>query len=93
MTGEALNCIHVIDFEGCARTGIIEFGVVTLRELEIVETRSELCKPDAPVTPQETLVHGLKSDMLDRYAGFAEYQDYFFFTTIFGYFGCPQCLG
>ena len=34
--------VHFIDFEGNSTSGIIEFGVVTLRGGEIAETRTRL---------------------------------------------------
>ncbi|MDR1890606.1 MAG: hypothetical protein LBQ23_00265 [Puniceicoccales bacterium] len=38
-----MNTIHVIDFEGNRNLGISEFGVVTLENFEIINTRTEYC--------------------------------------------------
>ncbi|MGH8018938.1 MAG: 3'-5' exonuclease [Opitutaceae bacterium] len=56
--------VHVIDFEGSSRTGVVEFGVVTLRggAIERVETR--LCRPRRPMLPHEINVHGLRDETL-----------------------------
>lgn len=36
--------LHVIDFEGTRSSGILEYGVVTLCDMEITDTSSVLCK-------------------------------------------------
>jgi DNA polymerase III epsilon subunit-like protein len=51
--------VHVIDFEGSARGGVVEFGVVTLLGGEVREMNTRLCRPRAAVTAEETAVHGL----------------------------------
>lgn len=52
--------IHVIDFEGSARTGVVEYGIVTLHQGEIVHAATRLCAPAAPVPHLDTQCHGLR---------------------------------
>jgi DNA polymerase III epsilon subunit-like protein len=63
--------IHFIDFEGNASSGILEFGVVTLRDGEIVGTQTRLCRATGRVNPEETKVHGLSAEGLVTEAYFA----------------------
>lgn len=51
--------IHVLDFEGSVRTGIIEYGVATLLGGRIVETATRLCSVRAPIPIEESEVHGI----------------------------------
>ncbi len=69
--------IHFIDFEGNAVSGIIEFGVVTLRGSEITATRTRLCAAVGKVRPEETAVHGLDAPTLAGAAPFKDEWDYF----------------
>jgi len=52
--------IHVLDFEGGRRTGVIEYGVATLREGTVAAVQTRLCAAAAPLTLAETAVHGLR---------------------------------
>ena len=69
--------IHFIDFEGNATSGIIEFGVVTLRGGEIAETRTRLCAALGRVAAEDTAVHGLREDMVAAHAPFKAEWEYF----------------
>jgi DNA polymerase-3 subunit epsilon len=51
--------VHVIDFEGSIRTGVVEFGVVTLRGGAIERCAAGICRPRGKVRAEETAVHGL----------------------------------
>ena len=51
--------IHVIDFEGSGRTGVVEFGVATLLGGEVVSASTRLHAPRAPVPAIDTQCHGL----------------------------------
>lgn len=51
--------VHVIDFEGSARTGVVEFGVATLFGGEVVSASTALHAPRAPVPAIDTQCHGL----------------------------------
>ena len=69
--------IHFIDFEGNGTSGIIEFGVVTLRGPEIGATRTRLCQPQGRLTPEDTAVHGLDEAWLAGAAPFGDEWEYF----------------
>ena len=74
--------VHVIDFEGCLRSGIVEFGVVTLLGGEVQSSLGRLCAATGPVWSEDTRVHGLRDDQLtglepfssewERFAGLRE---------------------
>ena len=69
--------IHFLDFEGNAASGIIEFGVVTLRGGEIAGTRTRLCRALGRVAPEDTAVHGLTEPALGTCAPFRDEWEYF----------------
>lgn len=64
--------VHMIDFEGCARSGIVEYGVVTLQGGEVSATIGRLCAPTGPVWSEDTRVHGLQGRDLSGLAPFSE---------------------
>lgn len=69
--------IHFIDFEGSRASGILEFGVVTLRGGAITATRTRRCAPTGRIAPEDTAVHGLHAASLAGLAPFAEEWEYF----------------
>lgn len=69
--------IHFIDFEGNATSGILEYGVVSLRGGDIAATRTRLCRPKGRVTPEDTAVHGLRAEALAGEAPFTDEWEYF----------------
>lgn len=64
--------IHFIDFEGNLRSGILEYGVATLRAGQITATHTRLCAPKARILEDETAVHGLREDDLRGCAPISE---------------------
>ena len=69
--------VHFIDFEGNAASGIIEFGVVTLRRGEIAETKTRLCQASGRISAADAAVHGLQDPDLWEAAPFNEEWEYF----------------
>lgn len=69
--------IHFVDFEGNTASGILEYGVVTLRGGEIAGVRTRLCRPAGRIAPEDTAVHGLRAEALADTAPFADEWDYF----------------
>jgi DNA polymerase-3 subunit epsilon len=63
--------IHFIDFEGNAASGILEYGVVTLRGDAIAATHTRLCRAAGRVSAEETAAHGLTAEGLVTAAYFA----------------------
>jgi DNA polymerase III epsilon subunit-like protein len=64
--------IFFVDFEGSRRCGVLEYGVVGLLRGEIVQTHTRLCRPTGAVRPEDTAVHGLRSEMLESRRVFAD---------------------
>jgi DNA polymerase-3 subunit epsilon len=69
--------IHFIDFEGNGTSGIIEFGVVTLRGGEVAGTRTRLCAAIGRVKAEDTAIHGLAENELRAFAPFRDEWEYF----------------
>jgi DNA polymerase III epsilon subunit-like protein len=74
--------VHVIDFEGNRGSGVVEFGVATLLGGEIVEARSEFCRPHGRIPRREEELHGISErDLLgalpleDHWEYFAKLRD------------------
>ncbi|KAF0093327.1 MAG: DNA polymerase III subunit epsilon [Puniceicoccaceae bacterium 5H] len=67
--------IHVIDFEGHPRYGVIEYGVATVEAGRVTAAATRLCAPTGDIPPADTQVHGLRAQNLTGCAPFAdEYQ-------------------
>lgn len=64
--------LHVIDFEGSRKSGVIEYGIVSLKEGAIVATSTRLCRPTGDILPAESRQHGLHTDALTQIAPFSE---------------------
>lgn len=56
--------IHFVDFEGAVGCGILEYGVVSLREGKIVATATRRCRPTGRVRAEDVAVHGLCAETL-----------------------------
>ncbi|GAB5560622.1 MAG: hypothetical protein SynsKO_22690 [Synoicihabitans sp.] len=69
--------IHFIDFEGSTVSGILEYGVVTMRGDEVVETATRLCRSTGRVRIEDVAVHGIEADAVASEAPFAEAFEYF----------------
>jgi len=64
--------IHFLDFEGSRASGILEYGVVTLRGTEIAAVRTRLCRPTGGVRAEDTAVHGLRPEVLAGESPFSD---------------------
>lgn len=51
--------IHVIDFEGSRQSGIVEYGVVTLRGGRVDATVTGLCRPGGTISDFDRGQHGI----------------------------------
>jgi DNA polymerase-3 subunit epsilon len=69
--------IFFVDFEGSRASGILEFGVVEVRNGKIAGTRTRLCRATGRVRDEDAAVHGLREDALAAHAPFAGEWDYF----------------
>jgi len=64
--------IHFVDFEGSTASGILEYGVVSLRGGEIVAARGRVCRAIGRVRAEDVAVHGLDEAATAGAAPFAE---------------------
>lgn len=64
--------IHFVDFEGSTVSGILEYGVVSLRGGEIVGAVGRVCAPTGRVRPEDAAVHGLDAAATAGAAPFAD---------------------
>ncbi|CAM3093878.1 3'-5' exonuclease [Rariglobus hedericola] len=64
--------IHFVDFEGSIASGILEYGVVTLRGAEILETHTRLCRATGRVRTEDAAVHGLDAATVAGHAPFSD---------------------
>lgn len=69
--------LFFVDFEGSRLSGVLEFGVVTLRDGEIAETRGRLCHPTGRITEEDAAVHGLRPERLAGEPPFSDEWEYF----------------
>lgn len=69
--------IHVMDFEGSRRSGIVEYGVVTLQAGGVTETATRLCAPTGTMHIREVQQHGISASEAERAEPFAHEWDYF----------------
>jgi DNA polymerase III epsilon subunit-like protein len=63
--------IYFIDFEGSTASGILEYGVVTLKGGRVTAAQSRLCAPTGSVRPADTEIHGLRAESLAGLAPFS----------------------
>jgi len=64
--------IHFVDFEGSVASGILEYGVVTMRGAEILRTHTRLCRATGRVRPEDAALHGLDATAVADQAPFAD---------------------
>ena len=57
--------IHVLDFEGTRRSGVIEFGVVSLIEGTLASVHTGMCKPRQSLATEDVRIHGIFNEMID----------------------------
>ena len=66
------HLIHFVDFEGSTVSGILEYGVVSLRGGEIVAARGRICRAVGRVRAEDAALHGLDVASTEAYAPFAD---------------------
>ncbi len=64
--------IHFVDFEGSVGSGILEYGVVSLRGGEIVDTATRLCRATGRVRVEDEAVHGIAAATVAQAAPFTD---------------------
>lgn len=68
--------LHVVDFEGSSRTGVIEYGVVTLLQKEIFSTATKTHTARTSISKLDTQCHGLNDRDLINLTPFESEWDY-----------------
>ncbi len=51
--------IHVLDFEGSAKSGIVEYGFATLLGGKVIDAHTRICGVPEPIPLEEASVHGI----------------------------------
>lgn len=69
--------IHVLDFEGCRRSGIVEYGVVTLHGGRICTTTTRLCRPIGRIDESDFAIHRIRQSDAAAEALFDEEWSFF----------------
>jgi len=69
--------IHILDFEGNGRSGVVEFGVATVQGGAVVSARTEYCKPHGRIPRRERELHGITNQTVARAKPLKAYWDYF----------------
>jgi DNA polymerase-3 subunit epsilon len=64
--------IHFVDFEGSIASGILEYGVVTLRGKEVVSTQTRLCRAMGRIRAEDAAIHGIDAAAVAQHAPFTE---------------------
>lgn len=64
--------IHFVDFEGSTVSGILEYGIVSCRDGEVVATRGRLCRAMGRIRPEDAALHGLDEMRIGACAPFAD---------------------
>ena len=54
------HSIHCLDFEGSRRSGIVEFGLVTIVDFDFMAMETRLCRSIAPIPEIETATHQIR---------------------------------
>ena len=56
--------IHIIDFEGSSKTGVLEWGIVSIKGDAILEAKTRLCGTESTINPIELEQHGISQELL-----------------------------
>ncbi|HVU23002.1 MAG TPA: 3'-5' exonuclease [Opitutus sp.] len=64
--------IYFVDFEGNQASGVLEYGVVEVRDGRIGATQTRLCRATGRVRPEDEAVHGLTAAAVAKCAPFAD---------------------
>lgn len=64
--------LHFIDFEGSRQSGVLEYGVATVRAGRVCATVGRLCAPVGEVRREDSTVHGLYAEDLGGNKPFSE---------------------
>ena len=63
--------IHIIDFEGSAQTGVLEWGIVSIRGEDLLEAKTRLCGTYYSIDAIDSQQHGITSELVEECPNFA----------------------
>ncbi|MDA0348644.1 MAG: 3'-5' exonuclease [Verrucomicrobia bacterium] len=66
------HAIHCLDFEGSRRSGIVEYGLVTILDLEVVAMETRLCQAIGPIPEMEAATHQIRQTDVELSDPFSE---------------------
>jgi DNA polymerase-3 subunit epsilon len=69
--------VHMIDFEGSPSSGVVEYGVVTLRGGRIAAAEGRLCRPTGHILSREREVHGISEGAAAAHPPFSDHFERF----------------
>lgn len=60
------HAIHFLDFEGSLRSGILEYGLVTVKDFSVVRMETRLCRGTGVIPEMEAATHQIRgADVVD----------------------------
>lgn len=71
------DTIHVIDFEGSNTSGVLEWGVVTLKSNKIINAKTRLCGTKALIDLNEERFHKISTKTIEGLKPFSADWDFF----------------
>ena len=71
------DAIQVMDFEGSRQSGVVEFGVVTLRQGRIEGVETRICAATGTISDADRRQHGLGEAAVADHPPFQSYWEYF----------------
>ena len=74
------STIHVIDFEGNQTSGILEYGIVSIRKGKILQSQTRLCHPRGDIRPEDISLHGISPEQASSHPPIEEDWEIFFQT-------------
>lgn len=69
--------LHVMDFEGSRQSGVVEYGVVTVRAGAIEAVRTRLCEPTGTIGDLERAQHAISESATEGCPPFSEEWNFF----------------
>ena len=69
--------IHVIDFEGSAQSGVLEWGIVSIQGQNLFEAKTRLCGTKGAIDEIDSEQHGITSALVAKCPDFAHDFDLF----------------
>ena len=69
--------IHIIDFEGSAKTGVLEWGIVSIQGNTLLEAKTRLCGTESIIDAVERQQHGITSELVVECPNFEQDFDLF----------------